>query len=627
MERERFERVVERLEQLAARSPRGYRLRVAALTALGFGYVAGVLGLCLALLAGIAWAWTHGTGRVLLRKGGFALVALVYAVGRAFWIRFEPPSGDAIEPVRAPQLFAAIEQTRQAMRAPRVHRVLLGDDLNAGVVQHPRLGILGWHENVLHLGLPLLQALDEEQFRAVLAHEFGHLAGAHSRFGGWIQRLELSWRRLLERLEREDHWSAFVFRPFFRWYASWFAAYTFVLRRANERAADRDAAEIASPRALGDALVALDLKGSDLAQRFWPGVQALANERPEPDVAPYTRLRSRLARGPDPEDAALWLPQVLARQTGLADTHPCLGERLAALGVEPRVPPPVETSAADRLLGDHHAELARRLDQRWRSAVEEPWREHYRAVRADVDRLAQLQSRAARAELERDDAWELARLTERYGAPGHAFPLYLAFAERHPEHAAGRFAAGRCLLDRHDARGIQQLERAMELSEDAIIPACERIDDFLRSRGEDAKAESYAERAAAWQRHLDAVAEERGGVHYDATYLPHGLEPERLAQLVADLSAMPEVRRAWLLRKQLELSREPLYVLGLLRRQPRWNPAKWGRSARADDLALQDRVLSEVPLPGDAFVLVLNHRSQRDWGVFSGVADAEILRR
>jgi hypothetical protein len=287
----------------------------------------------------------------------------------------------------------------------------------------------------------------------------------------------------------------------------------------------------------------------------------------------------------------------------------------------------VGASAADRLLGDHHAELARRLDQRWRSAVEERWRDHHQAVRADRDRLAQLQSRAARGELARDEAWERARLTERYGAPGDATPLYLAFAEQHPDHAAGRFAAGRCLLDRSDPRGIDHLERAMELADDAVVPACERLDDFLRARGEDAKAESYAERAAAQQRYLDAVAEERGGVHYDATYLSHALEPERLAQLVADLSAIADVKRAWLLRKQLELSSEPLYVLGVVRRRRGWNPATWRRKPKSDDLALQDRILAEVPLPGDAFVLVLNHRRQRDWDVFSGVAGAEILRR
>jgi Zn-dependent protease with chaperone function len=625
MTQERFAGLVASLERRAAATPRLYRLQVAALTGLGFGYVVGVLALALGLLAGIVWAYGHGTGRVALRKGGIAIAYVVYAIGRAFWVRFERPTGMEIERVRAPALYAAIEETRRAMRAPRVHRVLLQNDLNAGVVQHPRLGILGWHENVLFLGLPLLQSLDEEQFRGVLAHEFGHLAGAHSRFGGWIQRLEVSWRRLLDRLEQEEHWSSCIFRPFFRWYAPYFAAYTFVLRRANELEADRDAGELSSPRALGDALVSLNLKGTDLEHRFWPGVQALVGERPEPDVAPYTRMRSRLARGPERADAEFWLPQYLAQPTTLDDTHPSLSDRLAALGVEPRVPPPVETSAADRLLGDHHAELARRLDGQWRSGVEERWRAHYQAMQSERERLARLDAEEARGELERDAAWERARLTERHGDPEAAFAQYLAFAERHPEHAAGRYAAGRCLLEREDARGIDHLERAMELADDAIVPACEHIEVFLRERGEDAKAESWAERGAAHQRHLDAVAEERGGVHYDATYLHHGLPAERLESLVRDLAAIEGVKRAWLVRRQLELSEAPLYVLGVERRRLGWGPTSWRRKSKPDDLALQDRILAEVPLPGETFVLVLNHRDKRDWALFQDVPGTRLL--
>ena len=622
---ERFEALVGRLEGLAAQSPRAYRLRVAALTALGFGYVLGILTLGVVLLAGIVWAYGQGTGRVALRKGALAIGYVVYAIGRALWVRFERPTGIEIQRDQAPALFALIEQTRRAMRAPRVHRVLLENDLNAAVVQNPRLGILGWQENVLFLGLPLLQALDEPQFRGVLAHEFGHLAGAHSRFSGWIYRTEATWQRLLSRLEEQEHWSTFVFRPFFRWYAPYFAAYTFVLRRANELTADRDAAELTSARALGDALVSVKLKSTDLEHRFWPHVDELASERPEPDVAPYTRMAERLARGPEADDSEFWLPQYLGLETSHADTHPCLKDRLRALDVPARVPPPVETCAADTLLGDAHTELAQRLDEQWRADVDERWRAHYRGVHADRERLAAFDAQAAAGTLERAGAWELAWLTERNGAQDEARTLYVEFADRHPEHASGQYAAGRTLLERGDVRGIAYLERAMEIADDAIVSGCDLIDGFLRERGEDAKAESYAERGAAQQRHEDAVAEERAGLQYSATYLPHAADPQRLTQLLESLAGLGTVKRAWLVRKQLTLSDEPLYVLGVLRRSNPWHPASWRRDPVRDDQALQERILSEVPLPGESFVLVLSKREKRDWGLFEGVPGSRIL--
>ena len=81
------------------------------------------------------------------------------------------------------------------------------------------------------------------------------------------------------------------------------------------------------------------------------------------------------------------------------------------------------------------------------------------------------------------------------------------------------------------------------------------------------------------------------------------------------------------MRKQLELSDEPLYVLGVLRRRFGWNPATWNRKPKREDMGLQERILSEVSFPAETFVLVLNHRDKRDWGIFEGVADNEILRR
>jgi Zn-dependent protease with chaperone function len=384
MTNERFEAMVGRLEHLAAESPGAYRLRVAALTALGFGYVLGILLVAAGLLAGIVWAYGHGTGRVALRKGGIAIAYLMYAIGRALWVRFERPTGTEIRREQAPALFAAIDETRRALRAPRVHRVLLENDLNAAVIQHPRLGILGWHENVLFLGLPLLQSLDEAQFRAVLAHEFGHLSGAHSRFGGWIQRLEATWRRLLSRLEEEEHWSTFIFRPFFRWYSPYFAAYTFVLRRANELEADRDASELTSARALGDALVSLNLKGTDLEHRFWPGVRELVGERAKTRSTgcPSTWRSAPPSPTPIPASTIVSRPwtskRASRRQSKRAPPTPCWATRTpSSRSVSTRSGGP-----AWRIAGASTTPRWRRNASAWRTSKPRPKREGSSATRA-----------------------------------------------------------------------------------------------------------------------------------------------------------------------------------------------------------------------------------------------------
>ena len=115
-----------------------------------------------------------------------------------------------------------------------------------------------------------MQGLSPEQFKAVVAHELGHLSGHHGRFGAWIYRVSRTWDQLLERAMRQR--GSWVFTLFFKWYAPLFDAYSFALRRAQEYEADRAAARIAGPRALADALMSVTIKGAYLEDRYWPEV-------------------------------------------------------------------------------------------------------------------------------------------------------------------------------------------------------------------------------------------------------------------------------------------------------------------------------------------------------------------
>ncbi|MGH2948011.1 MAG: M48 family metallopeptidase [Solirubrobacteraceae bacterium] len=186
---------------------------------------------------------------------------VVFVVLRSLWFRLPEPEGVAISREQAPALWDVVDETRKRLDAPRIHRLLLDDELNAGVVQLPRFGVMGPSRNFLLVGLPLLQAISAEQFKAVLAHEFGHLSGNHSRFAGWIYRLRRTYANLLHALKERRSRGIWLFRRFFEWYSPYFAAYSFALARQDEYVADRAAAEATSPTAAAGALVRVDLTG------------------------------------------------------------------------------------------------------------------------------------------------------------------------------------------------------------------------------------------------------------------------------------------------------------------------------------------------------------------------------
>ena len=84
------------------------------------------------------------------------------------------------------------------MRGPRFHQVLVVDDVNAAISQRPAFGLIGWPRNYLLLGRPLLECVPPAEALAIVAHEYGHLAGAHGHFSAFIYRLRHTWGTVLD---------------------------------------------------------------------------------------------------------------------------------------------------------------------------------------------------------------------------------------------------------------------------------------------------------------------------------------------------------------------------------------------------------------------------------------------
>src|SRR3984885_10753499 len=244
MDRAAFETLITRMEALAAGKPGAYRRRVFGMAILGYGYlllvVTVLLALCAILLAGIVYRQVIAV-QLLFVIGGPLLLVL-----RAMWVPLEPPAGERLTASRVPELFRMLENLRSRLATPRIHRVLLTPDFNAGVMQVPRLGLLGWYRSYLFIGLPLMKSLTVEQFQAVLAHELGHLSGGHARAGNWIYRLRLIWQRLDAAFSRTSRWGSAPIRAFFEWYIPRFSATSFPLPRAKAYGAAVTAIDLTS---------------------------------------------------------------------------------------------------------------------------------------------------------------------------------------------------------------------------------------------------------------------------------------------------------------------------------------------------------------------------------------------
>ncbi len=579
-------RLVERLESEAEQAPGRYLLKLALLAALGYAVLAvtllSTLGALVFMLLYLLMVRPAIDPYMIFPIAILGVASTV--VLRALWIRFVLPEGHELQANEAPELRAEVERIRNAVGAAPLHGIVINRELNAAAAFVPRgLGLWG-QRHYLILGLPLLQTLDRRELAAVVAHEFGHFHGGHGDFSGWIYRLRLSWHRLLEGMAGGGVWGGQLLWVFFRWYAPYFEAYSQVLARRQEYAADAVAMRVAGAEAAVSALVRIELASDWMQGEFWPEVRKLVRGQSYPPIAVHTQLAKKLPQELR-RDARL-SAGVLVRQHAPEDTHPTLLKRAAAMQVEPRQFSG-DAIPASTLLGELDARLQQRFSLEWRKEEESDWKLRYQQAQRERARLAELEAHPTHTP---GEAVELACLAEDYQPGVDALPLYQAALPRAPSHGSGHFRLGALLLKRdRQEEGLQHLQRAMELEPTLIDPALRVLDVHARGQPQQSPLHSTLESL-----HTRYAANAGQTQNRDTEALqPHALDAGQLRVLARTLRGHDKIRQAWVVRRPLSgLEVLPHYLVLL----------DWAGSVASERGALP-HIASQLQLPGSCSVL------------------------
>lgn len=509
MQTDRYDALISRLEKTAHFAPTRYLWAAIGITLLGFIILGLAIGLTVVAAASIvllviAVFATGGKALIFIAKLGKLVVllalpawAMVRAAVTLLFARFPKPEGRPLTPAEAPRLFEHLADLRRRTGGPCIHVVLLTDELNAAIVQHPRLGLFGWERNYLILGLRLLQTLSEPQALAVVAHEYGHLAGCHGRLGGFIYRFRCTWGRLQQMSEQWNDWGSRLIARLFRWYAPYFNAYTFVLARQNEYAADRFAADIAGHTDSAAALIRVNIASRVEQEEFWPAIEREISDHPQP-IGDRSARWKRLSQGEVAADReAAYLAQAMLRTTDHHDTHPALKDRLSALGMThlPTPTAPAET-AAILWLGSELEAIGQALDKAWRTAVAPQWEARHAHLKTCRTRLAEID---ALTEWDADTQWERIQVKQELGDTASLLSDAEQLLTTHPEHLSARYLRGRLRLKEKDPGGVDDLEAVMRSDPTATLPACELLWLYFHDNDPE-RAAHYKQR---WQERAD----------------------------------------------------------------------------------------------------------------------------
>jgi len=609
-DQQRFDKLIQKLETFASQQPPIYRLHVALLAVLGYAYIFLILAATIALLAGVVLLMLNTKSlHSSALKAVIVLVAIAIVLLRSLWVTSSSPTGLVLSRKDVPSLFCLVDDISSKLQAPKFHHILLTTDFRAGVVQRPRLGLFGWHQNYLIVGLPLMLALPPEQFRAVLAHELGHISGNHSFFDAWIYRQRLAWERIEEEFgQGGNESSGFIFQRFLQWYIPFFDAYSFVLARLDEYEADKCAVEVAGVETSAKMLMNLKVKARFLENYFWSDIYEQVHTEIEPPKTSYTDMQKALSQGIPLREASIYLAQSLAEKTNNEDTHPCLTDRLKALGFTPgvqeelAVSAPIRLSAAQEYLGDSLEKFRDDFSQAWCEKIATPWRQKYAEVQQSWDILDNLNAKAERQQLSLGEATTRALLTFELEGEEAVVPVLREVLKINSQHVSANYLLGQILLRYDDASGIEHIEIAIAQDIDIASDGYRIIYYFLKNQGQNERAKLYKERAEQHHDLLLRSQEERSNIKITDEFQAHNLSNTEINQLRQQLSRYPNITTVYLAQKVVRYFPEkPFYVLGVMRKF-----SFWEGNHEADNTQLVDALLEEIELPGAVFCFVLN---------------------
>lgn len=130
----------------------------------------------------------HSDSGSYLAMAFLSAVLFLFLVKALFkWHKNEDDLRIEITPAEQPELFGFIQKICAETHAPKPYRVFLAADVNAAVFYNSSVLslFLPVKKNLL-IGLGLVNGLNLSEFKAVLAHEFGHFSQSSMRLGSYV---------------------------------------------------------------------------------------------------------------------------------------------------------------------------------------------------------------------------------------------------------------------------------------------------------------------------------------------------------------------------------------------------------------------------------------------------------
>lgn len=493
-----------------------------------------------------------------------------------------------------------------------------------------------FHRNAIVVGLPLLQSVSPDQFRALLRSELVLLGMPVGRlFLRYVGKLS-AWQRLLQNLSDKRHWANSLFSRLHSEFTPRIVAHLFHLSRISHSAGDAAVVKSGYLSELRDGLANLAYKHRIMAKLIWPGLYRKADDTGATTLDPFTEIQAQLAAEQDLEEAKLKLNEALSMHDNVR-LVPGPSERLGMLNVTAPVPDE-QQPAADYYLGDFLPRVIENVNKSWNQSFSDSYSEtlfRRRQVREDLESLLQEAESTS-------DAVKESRLLLRAGQISEELmidesdweeplELYRRAIFANPNSAAAHLAAARLLLTRGEDEGLDLLRSILQ-STDEVEPrvyAYEITESYMRQKGladelkqfEEEYFETWKSARTTLNSQQLAAEKERASLQPGDPLQHHELSEKDVRALRRVLERYPLAREAWLVRKQVQYFTEyPFYILGVELKRP-WS---WLLLDPGSEVFYAQRIAEELSFLQGSLAVLLLDSNNRISATVRGVPGAHI---
>ncbi len=258
---------------------------------------------------------------------GIAALVSVYAVGKSLFVRVKDEDpGPELDLSEHPELSRVLGEVADKVGTEKVHHVYLTPGTELAVFERGGVGqqLRGSADRCLILGAAVLEGMDQQAFKAIIAHEYGHFVNRDTAGGGFALAVRRSLYKMAVGLAEGG--AAAWYNPawlFLRAFERVFVRISHGASRLQEVLADRWAAVSYGARAFERGLrhvvtagIRFDAHANSTLNEVIDGQRALSNfyhYQPEENASP--------------EDIDQAIREQLDREASVYDSHPAPTER------------------------------------------------------------------------------------------------------------------------------------------------------------------------------------------------------------------------------------------------------------------------------------------------------------